>query len=194
MKSFSIDRDNRTAAVAGSKQTGNAFRSEAELHKLTAEWPVSRLVEIWNSIPGFTAVRKFTDRKTAVARIWKAIQNLESGGGAPAASVAAGEAAAAPVPTPQKKTTPGKHSAQAGKPARKPSITAAAARPGSKTAEVLGMLSRPRGATLLQLMQATDWQAHSVRGFISGTLGKKMRLQVTSTKSEDGVRRYSVTA
>jgi hypothetical protein len=84
MKSFSIDRDNHTTALAGSKHTENAFHSEAELHKLTAEWPVSRLLEIWNSIPGFRPVKMFTDRKTAVARIWKAIQNLQGSVGAQA--------------------------------------------------------------------------------------------------------------
>jgi hypothetical protein len=41
-------------------------------------------------------------------------------------------------------------------------------------------------------MKATDWQAHSVRGFISGTLGKKMGLKVESTKREDGERVYSL--
>jgi hypothetical protein len=41
-------------------------------------------------------------------------------------------------------------------------------------------------------MKATGWQAHSVRGFLSGALGKKMGLMVTSTKAEDGERRYSV--
>jgi hypothetical protein len=41
-------------------------------------------------------------------------------------------------------------------------------------------------------MQATSWQAHSVRGFISGTLRKKMGLAVTSTKRADGARVYSV--
>jgi hypothetical protein len=41
-------------------------------------------------------------------------------------------------------------------------------------------------------MKATGWQAHSVRGFISGTLGKKMGLTVTSTKREDGERNYSL--
>ena len=41
-------------------------------------------------------------------------------------------------------------------------------------------------------MKATGWPAHSVRGFLSGTLGKKMGLTVTSTKAEDGERRYSV--
>jgi hypothetical protein len=42
------------------------------------------------------------------------------------------------------------------------------------------------------IMKATDWQAHSVRGFISGTLGKKMGLKIESTKREDGERVYSL--
>jgi hypothetical protein len=56
------------------------------------------------------------------------------------------------------------------------------------------MLQRANGTTLYDIMQATGWQAHSVRGFISGTLGKKMRLTVASTKGEDGQRRYAITA
>jgi hypothetical protein len=44
----------------------------------------------------------------------------------------------------------------------------------------------PGGASLKELMKATDWQAHSVRGFLSGSVGKKMGLTVTSAKSEDG--------
>jgi hypothetical protein len=43
-------------------------------------------------------------------------------------------------------------------------------------------------------MKATDWQAHSVRGFISGTLGKKLGLTVASTKGDDGERTYSIKA
>ena len=43
-----------------------------------------------------------------------------------------------------------------------------------------------------ELMKATGWQPHSVRGFISGTVGKKMGLTVESTKAEDGQRSYSV--
>ena len=69
---------------------------------------------------------------------------------------------------------------------------AGAARDGSKTAKVLDLLKRPDGATLKELMKATGWQPHSVRGFLSGTVGKKMGLAVTSTKAEDGERRYSV--
>jgi hypothetical protein len=40
-------------------------------------------------------------------------------------------------------------------------------------------------------MKATGWLAHSVRGFLSGTVAKRMRLKLASTKSEDGERRYS---
>ena len=53
---------------------GITFASEQEFHDLAKEWPMKRLVEIWNHLPGVHAVARFTDRKTAVARIWRAIQ------------------------------------------------------------------------------------------------------------------------
>lgn len=65
---------------------------------------------------------------------------------------------------------------------------------GSKAAKILDLLKRPEGATLKGLMKATDWQAHSVRGFLSGTIGKKMGLKIASTKTEDGERTYSIKA
>ena len=77
---------------------------------------------------------------------------------------------------------------KAGKAGTKPS----AARDGSKKATVLGLLQRKGGATLAQIMKATGWQAHSVRGFISGALGKKMGLTVDSVRREDGERVYSI--
>jgi len=63
-------------------------------------------------------------------------------------------------------------------------------RDGSKKAIVLDMLKRPDGVTLADIMSATAWQAHSVRGFISGSLGKKMGLTIESFKRPDGVRAY----
>jgi hypothetical protein len=74
------------------------------------------------------------------------------------------------------------------------SAKAEGVREGSKTAKVLDLLKRPGGATMKELMKATDWQPHSVRGFISGTVGKKMKLTVESTKGEDGERSYSIKA
>jgi hypothetical protein len=50
----------------------------------------------------------------------------------------------------------------------------------SKTVKVLDLLKRPGGVTLKELMKATGWQAHSVRGFLSGIVGKKMGTPVES--------------
>ena len=63
---------------------------------------------------------------------------------------------------------------------------------GSKTNQVLELLKWPDGVTAKELMKTTGWQAHSVRGFLSGTVGKKMGLTVTSSKSEDGERSYPI--
>ena len=84
-----------------------------------------------------------------------------------------------------KKASPGK---RAPKTAKEASLT----RDGSKAAKILDLLKRPEGATAKELMKATGWQPHSVRGFLSGTVSKKMGLAVISTKGEDGERTYSV--
>ena len=65
------------------------------------------------------------------------------------------------------------------------------ARPGSKTARIIDLLQRPGGATLKELMRAVGWQPHSVRGFLSGTVSKKMGLRVKSFK-RDGQRVYRI--
>src|SRR5450631_754714 len=84
--------------------------------------------------------------------------------------------------------------AKALKKAPKAAKKAGVARDGSIAATVLDLLKRPDGATLGELMKATGWQAHSVRGFLSGTVSKKLGLTVTSTKADDGERTYSVKA
>jgi hypothetical protein len=114
-------------------------------------------------------------------------------------------------PTPAKKPRVGAHARHVapskGKPAKRPARAKKAnkaaksakarkkatnSRQGSKTAKFLDLLKRSGGATSADLMKATGWQAHSVRGFISGVLGKKMGLKVASTKVENGERRYSL--
>ena len=65
-------------------------------------------------------------------------------------------------------------------------------RSDSKTAKVVDLLKRANGVTLEELVDATGWKANSVRGFISGTIGKKMGLKVESQKRADGERAYSL--
>jgi hypothetical protein len=84
-----------------------------------------------------------------------------------------------------KKATPGKKAPRSAK-------KAGGARDGSKAATILNLIKRKEGATLKELMKATGWQPHSVRGFLAGTVSKRLGLVLTSTKSEDGERTYSV--
>ena len=92
---------------------------------------------------------------------------------------------------PPAKAGSGKKANKGAKSAKTPK-KASGTRQGSKSAKVLDWLQRSGGASLKELMKATGWQAHSVRGFLSGALSKKMGLTVTSTKAADGERRYSV--
>src|ERR1700691_1099322 len=82
MKNFTIENETNNITFHNSAKEADAvpnserFSNEAALAKLAANWPAARLVEIWNSLPGETEVKKFKDRATAVSRIWKAIQTL----------------------------------------------------------------------------------------------------------------------
>jgi len=105
--------------------------------------------------------------------------------------VAAQKAHVAPSkPGSAKKANPAKRAAKGATSARSPK-KAIGARQGSKAAKVLDLLKRSGGTTLRELMKATGWQAHSVRGFLSGAVAKKMGLTVTSNKAKDAERRYS---
>ena len=57
---------------------------------------------------------------------------------------------------------------------------------------LLQLLLRENGATLDELMAASQWQAHSVRGFLSGTVKKKLGLLLTSNLTNDGIRQYRI--
>jgi len=64
-------------------------------------------------------------------------------------------------------------------------------RSGSKQARVLAMLGRAQGATIAAIMRATDWQQHSVRGFLAGVVRKRLKLKLRSKKM-DGQRVYQI--
>ncbi len=70
--------------------------------------------------------------------------------------------------------------------------TDTSARHGTKQAILIEMLRRPNGATIQQMSAKTGWQAHSVRGAISGALKKKLGLAVTSERVGDRGRVYRI--
>ena len=175
MTIFTIDSENHIAAHGSASEVtdkgSEQFTSEKELAQLAAAWPNSRLVDIWNRIPGLTPVKRFTNRAGATARIWRAVQSLVSG-------EHSGDVA------------PARRQAARKKPTRKqPAHTG---RKNTKQAQVVALLKRSGGATLQHLMRATGWQAHSVRGFISGAMGKRLKLKVESFKTARGERAYRI--
>ena len=65
-------------------------------------------------------------------------------------------------------------------------------RAGTKQGMLIAMLQAPEGATMEAIMVATGWQAHTARGAMSGALGKKLGLVVTSAKEDDRGRVYRI--
>jgi len=95
-----------------------------------------------------------------------------------------------PTMTKQKKSI-AKPTHRGTKPRKQPA--AAAAAPKTKLGQLEGMLRRTEGATIAQIAKALDWQLHSVRGTISGSLKKKQGLTVVGEKAADGERVYRIT-
>ena len=97
MTTFAIATDNNITAFTAAEQVPEGqdrFATEKEFAKLSADWPLNRFPEVWNAFAGVVPfdslkpVKKFTDRKTAVSRIWKAIQALTPAPAPQAAPVA----------------------------------------------------------------------------------------------------------
>jgi len=204
MNVFAIDTENNITAFTSATQVPEGhdhFATQKEFAKLSSDWPINQFAEVWNAFAGappfgnLKSIKKFTDRKTAVKRIWNAVQilgedllrtsireaeaNLES-----PITEAAETPAAAPQAAPKaaKKAKATKHAT--------PKAATPTPREGSKKEIVLVLIRRPKGATLAEIMAATGWQNHSVRGFISGALGKKMGLVVESFKNGLDERAY----
>jgi hypothetical protein len=162
------------------------FTNAAEFGKVTLDWPLSRLAQVWNSFAGVAPfgdlkpVKKFENRGAAIRRIWEAVQRLAAG--LPALDVApANGNATKKAPAPKKAPT--------ARPAAKPAKKEQAA--GGKKAEVIAMMQRKGGAALPEIMAATGWQKHTIRGFVS-VLGSKHGMKLESTKNDAGERVYRI--
>ena len=83
---------------------------------------------------------------------------------------------------------PQKTKAQKSEP--KPAATERRTREGTKQALVIEMLRRPEGASIAEIVEATAWVSHSVRGFLAGALKKKLGMAIESTKDDDRGRIY----
>lgn len=187
---FAIDNENNVTAYPSRKEAeggaGDAslFTSPSQLDAVLTGCTGARLIEIWNGIPGVEPVTKFTSRTVAIGRIWKAIQVLapEAAEETPDAAQQAPAAAPKAAKAARKATAP-----------KEPRAKAEAEPKGdSKKAQVIAMIQKPGGATLAAIMAATDWQAHTVRGFMA-TVPKKLGLEIVSEKVE-GERTYSAKA
>jgi hypothetical protein len=198
VKTYTIENETNNITIHGTKQEAEAiigsecFANEAALAKLAANWPTARLVEIWNSLPGETPVKKFKDRATAVSRIWKAIQRL--------GQTASEDAVTAPVepqtPHVAPEKAPSKTRARRAKKAPVAAAKPKGTREGSKISRVIEMLKREGGVTLAELMKEMGWQQHTTRALMSagGSLAKKHGITVLSAKAENGDRVYSIKA
>ncbi len=184
MTTYTIDADNTIVAHASAPTTTEGvltFASEKDLATVSKDWPITRLVDLWNSFAGVTPfdelkpVKKFANRQTAIEKIWNAVQHLARGSGetrADNSSTRRGKRRVA--------DSPRRKHAHANKKEARP-----------KKEEVIAMMRRAKGATLTEIMDATGWQKHTVRGFVS-ILGSKSGHKIESMKTGAGERAYRI--
>lgn len=186
MNTFTIDSDLNITAHACDEEAANAlpptgahvFSTAAGLKEILKQFPAATAIDIWNGLTGVTPVKKFQDAATAAKRIFTQLQTLGAG----------------PTPTGSVSKTPAKKAARsAAKSAKTPKSVGSGTRATSKTAQLIEMLRRPKGATLEEVMARFGWQIHTTRALMSagGSLTKKHGITVISERVGE-VRTYRV--
>jgi hypothetical protein len=84
------------------------------------------------------------------------------------------------------RSTAGKTAGPASRKRSAPALPKSATRPDTKHAHIVAMLRAPAGATIAAMMAATEWQQHSVRGFLAGVIRKKLGLNLVSEQTDKG--------
>jgi len=157
--------DSVNVLEAGAEKSADVAVSFATLDELmiaTSHWRMPQVVSVWNKLDGARPVTRFENRRIAVERLWRAIERLSS-------NPAAGKT----------------------KSRKKKRVGQSKSGRQSKSERIMDLLRAPGGTTLAALMEATGWQAHSVRGFLSGKLSKQLGLRVESSRRE-GQRVYAL--
>lgn len=95
-------------------------------------------------------------------------------------------------PREAKKRLPRNSTLSATLPDKRNSVAPQSGERATKQERVLTLLNRPQGASIEEIMQATGWQQHSVRSFLAGTVKKKLRFHLTSSKVEGEARCYRI--
>ena len=149
-----------------------------ELEAYANDHTLGELVELWNGLPGVKQVRKFTDRETAVRRIWAALHPDAGDTGA-----------ANPKDTPKAKVI--RNSATSGRKTAKKAKVSLQHKHEKRRDRAIALMSRAGGVTLAELAKKMDWELHTARGFVS-ILGSKHRIKIKSFKDEAGERTYQI--
>ncbi len=139
------------------------FSSFEELTEVTREWSMAAFVKVWNQLAGERSITRFENRRIALQRLWRAVQKVS----------AESPTAGSPNGATQKKPTMPRASA------------------GSRAGMIIALLQAPGGATMSALIEATGWQAHTVRGFLSRRVSKQLGLPLQSFR-RDGQRTYAL--
>ena len=176
--------------LAREEVTDLQTRADAALNTVWRNEPDGRAVLLRIAPAGLEAIGIEPASEPAAAPTGDPVEYRFNAGINSAGEPAAGPAeAAAPVEAPKKRGRPKKVAAPT-----EPSTAPAPrkTRDDTKQAQLIAMLRRKEGATIAQIVAATGWQPHTVRGAFAGALKKKLGLTVTSEKVEGGERVYRI--